>query len=162
MRTVMLVIVTLLGSLCSAQTLLGLRSECGIQPGKKCQGHFQLRNDGLKSLNFSIDSASVEFSKEKQRPIREGLEEGVSVWLSESSGRLSPKETREIDLKVSCEHLPCVVAFANTIMAGHTKEGIAVALGLPHYAYLCDKKDSKNCRLQILKNAGIVPPEQRP
>lgn len=148
-------VVMVLGSSVQAQTLLGIKTECG----KKCEGSFQIRNDGLKPLMFSIDTTSVHFSKEEQRPIRDGLEEGVDAKLSQSSGRLSPKETRQVNFKVRCKQMPCVVAFSTGMVVGKNAEGVAVRLVLSHYVYL--DSQGKGARLRILQAAGVVPPEDR-
>ena len=160
MRLAFTILISFLGIAAQAQTLVGVKSECGAGPKHKaCRGSFEIRNDSLKPIAFTIDADSVMFNATMQKPVSGRLLAGAQASVSESSGRLSPKETRLIDFKAQCQQLPCVIGFAVGMSGGHTTDGIAIRFMLRHFCYICEKE--KNCRVDILKASGVVPPEQR-
>lgn len=138
-----------------AQTISPLVQECG----KKCTGSFTVRNDQLKPVAFTVESYSTQFTTGASRPMPVPVRAGTTVQLSETSGRLGPKEVRQIDFKISCAQLPCGLTFLTGMITGHASDGLAVRLILPFSVYACDK--AKGCRLRILAAAKIIPPEQK-
>ena len=152
----LLALLSLLALPASAQTISPLVQECG---GKKCTGSFTIRNDQLKPSSFVIESYTTKFTNGASRPTPVPLDSGTTATISETSGRLSPKEARVFNFKVTCQSLPCAVTFLTGLSGGHTDDGIQVRLILPFSVYACEK--SKGCRLRTLQAAKIIPPEER-
>ena len=134
-----------------SQTISPLITECG----KKCSGSFTLTNNGvipmaatIEAFQFSLDSKGQHF-----RSL-----DTAHVTLSDTSARLGPKETREINYKITCDALPCEVGVLATMVLGTTRNtsgtgNIQVRLALEETIYQCEK--SKNCRRSLLDEAGL-------
>lgn len=134
-----------------SQTISPLVSECS----RKCSGSFTLENNAviplvatIQAFQFTLDSKGQHF-----RAL-----DTAHVILSDSSARLGPRETREINYKIRCDEPKCGVAILATMVVGSTKNSsgtgtIQVRLALQETVYVCDK--SKNCRRSILDEAGL-------
>jgi hypothetical protein len=151
--TFLLVIFTTVAA--HAQTVGPLITECG----PKCSGAFKIQNDGFSPMTFTIEPASMRFDPGAPKPTHTPLNPGVTVRLSQSSGRLGPKEMRAIDFTVRCEVLPCAVQLLTGFVGGHTINGIAMRLVIPHSVYVDSK--AKGARQRILVAAGILPPTKK-
>jgi hypothetical protein len=151
-----LVFLLMIATSCRAQmTLTPVKTECG----KKCSGSFFLINNGLTPETFSIDIRTTHFSQSAQGPVMTPLD-NATAKVSQSSGRISPKESRQIDFHVQCTMLPCQVSFISSFTQGHTKPGqVAIRVAVMHTVYSCEKQSG--CRLATLQAAGVTPPEQR-
>jgi hypothetical protein len=137
----------ILASRCSGQAVGPITADCS----PKCSGSYQIQNQSLVPMQFTVETFTLHFSK--TGPIRSALESSVSVRLSQSSGRLGPKEVRRIDYQIRCAVLPCVVQFENAFSAGHTANGIAVKIALSHTVYVDSK--AKDARKRILTAARL-------
>jgi hypothetical protein len=134
-----------------SQTISPLVTECN----RKCSGSFSITNNGvipmaatIEAFQFSLDSKGQHF-----RSL-----DTAHVTLSDTSARLGPRETRELNYKIRCDATPCEVAILATMVLGNTKNSsgtgvIQVRLALQETVYVCDK--SKNCRRSILDQAGL-------
>jgi hypothetical protein len=139
----------------SAQTLSPIVQEIG---GKKTvSGSYQLSNDTLRPLFVTIEEFSTSYDAQGQHfhPINPA----DHLELSETSVRLSPKETHEVSFKVKCEVLPCTFALINGMMVGHTQGDdkhpqLAIRLLLPEIVYVCPKQSG--CRQSVLTAAGAL------
>jgi hypothetical protein len=127
---------------------------------KNCKGSFFIQNQSVVPMAFTIEPYSMHFAQNAVKPTIDTLDPGVVVKLSETSGRLSPKETRQIDYKIICAKAPCVTTLLTGFLTNrHVTEGITVRLILPHVVYQSDK--GRNARKEILAAYGVTPPEDR-
>jgi len=155
MKYRLLVLMLILAARVNAQvTIAPFMGECG----KKCNGMFMLRNDSVSPVVFTVDAYSVTFSQEKQGPVQKPLND-VTLKLSQSSGRLSPKESRQIEFKFQCAELPCQVMFMSAMTLTKPINGMTVRFMLPFTAY--SDTSAKGARLRCLRAAGVTPPEER-
>ena len=152
---IMVLLLTAAGS-ASAQTLSPIVQEYG----KKANGSFLLQNNTVQPLAVTIEaySFSVDAKGKHVRP----LDSTVEVKLSETSARLGPKETHEIDYAIRCQSFPCLVEFLNGMVVGHTQGDkdhpvFQVRLVLEHVVYVCEKRQ-KSCRASVLAAAGYGGP----
>jgi hypothetical protein len=134
-----------------SQTIQPLIQECN----RKCSGSFSITNNAvipmaatIEAFQFSLDSKGQHF-----RSL-----DTAHVSLSDTSARLGPRETREINYKIRCDAVPCEVAILTTMVLGNTKNSsgtgtIQVRLALQETIYSCEK--SKGCRRSILDEAGL-------
>ena len=134
-----------------AQTIGTPIAEFTTKPGKISRGSFQIQNDQLQPVAFTIESYSISFNNQKLN--YRALDAGVKVELSQTSGRLGPKEIRRFDYKISCDSIPCTVGIQTGLVIGRTKDGMQVRIILPHLAYL---NLSKHPRQDTLTVAGIL------
>lgn len=151
MKTFLLTAVVLIGSTVRAQTIQPLIQECN----RKCSGSFSITNNAvipmaatIEAFQFSLDSKGQHFRNL----------DTAHVTLSDTSARLGPRETRELNYKIRCDAIPCEVAILATMVLGNTRNSsgtgvIQVRLALQETVYVCDK--SKNCRRSILDEAGL-------
>lgn len=146
MKTFIAILLALCGSAVHAQTSGPIYVECKT---KNCSGSFEIRNDQLVPISFTIESyAGTQFTSLRSLGSSEHLE------LSQNSGRLSPKETHQIDFKFRCDESPCNITLLTGFMTGkHTVDGVAVRLILPFTIYSC--QSGKNCRKSALEAAGL-------
>jgi len=125
-------------------------AECG----KKCSGVLTLVNQGTTPLTFEVEHVQTTFVKGNDHPTYSVVEDGTSVKVNPTSGRLGPHEAIEIDYSVRCKELPCQITLLSGAMSGHTKEGLAVKMVLPFTIYSCEKQ--KGCRTAALTAAGFT------
>ena len=142
-------------SMAGAQTISPLAQEYG----KRAAGTFLLTNNTVVPLAVTIEARS--FSVDKVGKHLRPLDSTAHVQLSETSARLAPKETHEVDYKIRCDVYPCLVTFLAGMTVGHTQASgnnpvFQVRLILEHVVYLCEK--SKGCRAQVLAAAGYEGP----
>jgi hypothetical protein len=78
----------------------------------------------------------------------------TSVTLSETSARLSPRETHEFSYKISCAQMPCEISFLSSMIVGHTAQGLQIRVILDSAVYVCTK--SKGCRAGIIAASGYA------
>jgi hypothetical protein len=140
----------------NAQTISPLHASCG----KKCSNTFEVRNDNLVPIFFQIETTKVVFEDGKPHNLPLTNEK---LWLSQSSGRLGPRETRKIDFKMECtDSKTCVVAMKVMMTNGvKNADGLVVRLILPYSIYACPTGKVESCRLDTLKAAGVMPAENR-
>ena len=141
----------LFASAAHAQTLAPPTAEISAKPGKVSHGSFQIQNNALQPVAFTAEYYTVAF--DPRGPRYQPIDAGVAVELSQSSGRLGPKEIHRIDYKISCRALPCAVAIKVGMVTGKTKDGMQVRIILPHFVYLAQ---SKSPRRDILMAAGLI------
>lgn len=155
MKLVGLSLMLLVATTCHAQvTQSPLKAECG----KKCQGSYILRNEGVKPANFDITVSTMHLSSAANGPVFTPLD-NATVKLSQSGGRLGPKETRQIDYKIQCTALPCQVSFINAVQAIGQKGGVGIRVATMFTVYSCDKE--RGCRETAMKAAGLIAPENK-
>jgi hypothetical protein len=133
----------------------------------RTRGEYMLTNGGLSPVFFMVQVDQIKFDKVAQRPVKVDVAKGdeVKVELSQTSGRISPRETIHISYKVFCPKSEdaCQVSLGNIFAAGKmtaANMGVGVRTMLPFTVYLCPDA-AKGCRLRTLARAGIVPPEDR-
>jgi hypothetical protein len=134
-----------------AQTVAPVWTECS----NKCSGSFEITNNGLTPLQFTVETSSLRYEPGVPKLISAPLNSAVAIKLSESSGRLSPKETRRIFFQIQSNVTPYIIRFAAGFIAGHTANGLAVKELLPHTVYL--DNNPKGARARILTVAGLMP-----
>lgn len=158
MKIWLAIAVTLVGIPARAQvTIQNLVTECG----KKCSGTFTLVNESLTPATFTVDPYSITFVHEVNRPVLRKVDADVKLKLSSMSGRLSPKESREVNFSFQCSEAQadCQVMFLSTLILGKAKDSDVVnyKFVLPHTAYAC-ATGAKNCRKKTLDDARVTPP----
>ena len=147
LRTAVSVLIFLSFSfICAAQEVSPPINECG----HKCSGEFSVKNNGLTPFLVTVEAHSFSISKTRT-PILRALDTGVSVRFSETSARLGPKAIHAFDYKVKCSQYPCLIQILSSMVVGHTPNGTAVRLQIPHVVYVCDKE--KNCRNNAILSA---------
>lgn len=151
MNQKLLVLFLLFASAAHAQTIAPPTAEISTKPGKISRGSFQIQNNALQPVAFTAEYYSVAF--DPRGPHYQPVDASVTVELSQSSGRLGPKEIHRIDYKISCRVLPCAVAIKVGMVTGRTKDGMQVRIILPHFVYLAQ---SKRPRQDILTAAGLI------
>ena len=146
-----LLVILLFASAAHAQTLAPPTAEYNTKVGKVSHGSLQVQNDSLQPVAFVVESYSV--TLDAQGPHWHALDPGATVDLSQSSGRLGPKQQIKIDYRASCSVLPCMLAINVGMVKGHTTDGFQVRTILVHFAYLAQ---SKKPRQEILIAAGLM------
>lgn len=136
----------------NAQTINHPIQEFSTKPGKVSRGSFLITNNQLVPISFTVETYSASFYNQKIN--FHPLDSGVKIELSQTSGRLGPKEVRQLDYKISCTVLPCVVSVQTAMVVGRTPQGVLIRIILPHLAYLAM---SKKPRQEILMAAGLPP-----
>lgn len=126
---------------------------------KKARGTFLLTNNTVQPLAVTIEARS--FSVDKAGKHLRPLDSTTHLQLSETSTRLAPKETHEVNYKIRCDAYPCLVTFLSGMVVGHTKGDkdhpvFQVRLILEHVVYMCEKQ--KGCRASVLTSAGYTGP----
>jgi hypothetical protein len=74
--------------------------------------------------------------------------------LDGMAARLGPQGAHTFSYKMHCEHMPCTVTLYAAMVVGHTTDGMALRVLLPHVVYVCEKQ--KNCRADVRKAAGLT------
>jgi len=119
--------------------------------GKVGHGSFTVMNTALAPIFVTLEARS--FSVDKQgNPTYRPLDQTVHLSLDGMSVRLGPKQQRTFFYTVKCDTKPCAFTVYNTFTAGHTDEGMQVAIHLPATVYFCDKM--KDCRQDTLMAMG--------
>ncbi len=149
MRKLILILPLILASMAAAQTVSPIVVECG----KKCRGSFTVSNANIKPAAVTVEPASFSLSPQTGASIFRPLDSTAQVSLSETSARVGPQSDHEFDYEITCSAYPCLVAFQTGMVIGHTVEGIAIRLVIPHIVYVCEK--SKDCRANARKAAGL-------
>jgi hypothetical protein len=134
-----------------AQTISPVVVECS----KKCNGTFTVTNNSLQSLAVIIEPQMFGFDTQHKLEFTP-VGATAKVELKETSAKLGPKESHDFDYKLRCVTFPCMVDFQASMIMGHTAEGLAIRVVLPHMVYSCDK--AANCRTRVLKAAGMDVP----
>ena len=151
MRYLMLSLFLLPMTVC-AQSIEPIHNECS----RKCSDSFWITNTGLAPLTFTIES--YQLAIKDHQPVQVPLDSRIIIKLSETSGRLAPKERRQIDVKI-LNDVP--EATAVTILTGfmpvqHVTSGIAVRIILPHEIYFSGLNQKlKGTRERFLTAASI-------
>jgi len=135
----------------SGQTIAPPIAEFRAKPAKFVSGSFQVQNNELVPVAFTVESYRLTFdSKQLHFQIPDS---GMQIVLSQSSGRLGPKEIRRIDYKMSCSSVPCQAAIKVGLITGRTKDGAQVRIIISHVVYL---GSSKSPRQDALIEAGLL------
>ena len=138
-------------TVCYGQTIAPIHAEHTTKVGKTIRGSFQIQNNNVTPEPLTLDSSELSLDS-NGTPHYGPLRSTTRVILSQTSGRLGPKEIRQIDYKISCDVLPCAVAIASAFTVGKTVDGIQVRLVLPFSVYL---GTSKHPRVEALHAAGL-------
>jgi hypothetical protein len=132
------------------QTIGPVISEFNIKAGKTARGSFKVQNNSLTPIAFTVEADA--FTLDKYGRHVQPLTASEHVVMSPSSGRLGPKEIREIEFTIVCESA-CNIIFRTGMVTGRTPQGLQVKLWLDHVAYLAQ---SKHPRQVALVNAGLM------
>lgn len=123
-----------------------------VECGKRCSGSFTVSNDGLRPMSVVVEPYSFSLSPKSETLFRQ-LDSTVTVELSETSARVGPKSEHTFDYDIHCQQLPCMVAITSGMVIGHTVEGLAVRLVVPHIVYVDEKGKGARARLRL--QAGL-------
>ncbi len=142
MKKALLAVVVMLFAVAgaSSQTISPLIVEGTVKPGETAQGSFSVQNDGVIPLNVTLEMKSFSVDRNGS-PIFRSLDPSIHVKLSEMSGRVGPKASREFSYKIKCDLLPCNLSIYASMVVGHTDQGVAVRVLLPHTIYITDKNN---------------------
>lgn len=132
------------------QTLSPLISEFSIKPNKTAHGSFKIQNNGLLPVAFTVEADDFIFDKYGRHV--QPLTAAEHVVVSPSSGRLGPKEIREVEFKIVCD-TRCNILFRAGMVTGRTAQGMLVKVWLDHVAYL---SQSKHPRQDAMVAAGLI------
>lgn len=132
-----------------AQTISPVIVECG----RKCSGQFTVTNNGIEPLAVVVEPFSFSLDKESGNSLFRPLDKTVEVELNDMSAKIGPRSDHTFDYKMKCGAPPCLVTLATSMVVGHTQEGMAIRVVLPHVVYQCDK--AKACRANARKDAGL-------
>jgi hypothetical protein len=146
MKKLIAILVVVWAACAAGQTVSPVVSEYG----KKANGTFTVRNNGLQAQIVTVQAMS--FSVGTNAPALRPLDAGAHVDLSEMSARVQPGQDHEFTYRITCDAYPCPVMFLVGI-TNHTADGFAVRLVLSHAAYVCQR--AKNCRADMLRAAGV-------
>jgi hypothetical protein len=130
-----------------AQTISPAISEV---KGPRVRGEFSVTNNQIIPMAVWIEPQSVS-GKDGQIFFRH-LDSNVSVRLTSTSARLSPRSSYVIGYDVACQTIPCVVNFSATF-TGLRSAGLAVALHMGNIVYICQRE--KHCRDEIRASWGL-------
>src|SRR6266404_3757865 len=112
----------------NAQTLTPLVSEFNVRAGKTARGSFKIQNNSLTPVAFTIEAD--DFTLDRYGRHIQPLTSAEHVALSPSSGRLGPKEIREIEFKITCDTPRCEIVFRTAMVTGKTSQGLLVKVWL--------------------------------
>ena len=132
-----------------AQSVSPLVVECG----RKCAGSFTVSNSGVQPVTVTVEPFSFGLAPDGHSLFR-ALDKAADVTLHETSARVGPQADHTFDYSIQCAAAPCQVALVTAMVVGHTTEGIAIRLVVPHIVYQCDK--AKGCRANVRKAAGLT------
>jgi hypothetical protein len=123
-----------------SQTISPLIVEGAVKPGEMAQGSFSLQNSGVIPLNVTLELKSFSVDRNGS-PVFRSLDPSIHVKLSEMSGRVGPRASRDFSYKIKCDALPCNLSIYASVVVGHTDQGVAVRVLLPHTIYITDKNN---------------------
>lgn len=135
--------------LAHGQTIGPLISEFNIKPGKTARGSFKVQNNSLTPTSFVVEADDLTLDKYGRHV--DPLTPSEHVIVTPSSGRLGPKEIREIEFKIVCD-TQCNILFRTGMVTGRTTQ-LLVKVWLDHIAYLAQ---SKHPREDAMANAGLI------
>ena len=110
-----------------------------VEYNGKADGRFSVINDADIPLTVTVEPHSFSVDSTGKATFRK-LDPGLRVELSSTSFRLAPKQTYYVFYKATTETYPNWFCIYTTFTGPSTKEGIKLALDLPHTVYLLDKK----------------------
>lgn len=139
----------LLASAAQAQSVSPLVVECG----KKCSGSFTVSNLGVLPMAVVVEPYSFRLGPGSETILRP-LDKTVELELAETSTRIGPHSDHTFDYTMRCNAYPCLVALTTGMVVGHTAEGIAIRVVIPHIIYNCST--AKNCRKDSRLAAGLA------
>jgi hypothetical protein len=145
-------LILIAASAVSAQTI----SPITFETSKKIDGSYTVHNNTLAPVSVTIEIVGCTYDKTGRHFAP--LPSTTHVTLSETSFRLGPQATEEIDYKGRTDSVPSSFAFVTTMTLGHTVVGkdnqaFQVKLVLPETVFVCNK--ASKCREQTLRDAGL-------
>lgn len=149
MKKILVLILLLAASALYAQTISPVVVECG----KKCTGEFSVTNNGVNPFTVTVQPFLFSLNPKDGHSIFRQLDDTVDVQLDEMSARVGPKVTYTFGYRMKCAQYPCMVTMLASMVVGHTTDGVAVRVSLPHVIYQC--QSSKDCRKNARLAAGL-------
>jgi hypothetical protein len=134
----------------SAQVVSPVVTECG----RKCRGEFTISNPSVQALSAVVQPFSFSLDAKTGKSILRPLDKTVDVHLDEMAARIGPRSEHTFSYSIRCSQMPCLVTMYAAMTVGHTEQGVAVRVMLPHVAYVCDS--AKNCRADARHSAGLT------
>jgi hypothetical protein len=110
-----------------------------VEYNGKAEGKFSVYNDADIPMTVVVEPHSFSVDSTGRATFRK-LDPGIHVEISSTSFRIAPKQTYYVFYKASTETFPNWFCIYATFTGATTKEGIKLALELPHTVYLLDKK----------------------
>lgn len=144
----------ILGTTCSAQSLSPVVQACIVKKKDSvCSGSFMVRNNQIIPLFVMIDKKML--IGVNGTPTTKDPDATVQFETSNTSIRLSPMASASIGYRLKCQSYPCAVQIVNTMVVGHTTDGVQIRLALPELVVACDAGKPQECRSNFHKAAGI-------
>jgi hypothetical protein len=133
-----------------AQKISPVISEYG---GKVAKGQLTDSSNSLlpESVVIEARSFSVVNGKTTVRP----LDAGVTISLSQTSARLSPNQSIQIDYVLHCAQ-NCAVVLLSSFSGIHITTSISTDIVLPYSIYFCANSKAKDCRKRIRASWGAT------
>jgi hypothetical protein len=125
-----------------------------IECGHKCRGEFTISNPSVQAFSAVVQPFSFSLDAKTGKSILRPLDSTVDVHLDEMAARIGPRSEHTFAYSIRCSQFPCLVTMYAAMTVGHTEQGLAVRVMLPHVAYVCDT--AKHCRADARRAAGLT------
>lgn len=146
---IVLLTLVLLAISASAQTVSPLITEFH---GKVARGEFTVTNGGLSSLEVSVSARSFTVAPNGDTRFRP-LDPTVHLKMDSFFAHLGVKQQRIFWYEVRCDQQPCALSIYVRFTGTKTREGVNLAVSLPHTIYFCERE--KHCRDAVRKAWGV-------
>lgn len=145
---VLVFLILLIATACFGQTVSPVLVE---GKGPHVKGEITVTNNQLIPMGLILEAQSVVVVS--GQTFYQHLDPSINVKLGAMSARLSPKQSYVVPYEITCAAMPCVVNIGATFTGLHTKDGLAIALHLPHVVYVCQK--ARGCRDSVRHGWGL-------
>ena len=121
-----------------------------VEYTEKAQGRFELVNNSDFPVHVILEAKSFGISLEG-KPLFRPLDDHIHLKLSSMSFRIPPGQGHYVFYKATADVLPAWFVIYSTFRGLRTREGMNVAVELPHTVYLVQKEPLKKADLRLTR-----------
>ena len=114
----------------------------------KASGRFEVVNNTVFPLNVILEPKSFSVSLEG-KPVFRPLDDGIDLKLSSMSFRIPAGQSRYVFYRATAEVFPAWFVIYCSLRGMRTREGMNVAVELPHTVYLLQKKPLEESDIRL-------------
>jgi hypothetical protein len=123
-----------------------------VECGKHCNGEFTVSNPTISPVTVTVEAYSFALGADGKSILRP-LDADADLQLDEMAARVGPQGAHTFGYKLRCTRTPCLVTVYVAMVVGHTNDGMAVRVLLPHVIYADAKQ--KGARARARAAAGL-------